>query len=502
MAPSVARAVEAVRGMLRASGWLADALLALDVRQAIADGHERVLVTLVVDEERAGSEVERRATGQALLSSEIAGVAVSTRARARPQLLGGAPSVIAGAEHVLDEVAGVTHRATHGAFVQAHRGQAAKLHAAIEKVLREALGGLEGKSVLDLYGGSGAIGLALAGAGARVTLVESFAPAAAAARQAGLHVVTGSAATLNQELMADAIVVNPPRRGLDPKTRRAIAKRRPRAVVYVSCNPETLARDLADFSRLGLAAAELVPLDMIPLSDHVEVLATLRPKPPEPPRMLAEQGDWCAVEKPAHEPTTPQGEHESSLLDRVRSRAGWEQAVPLHRLDSETSGVCLFARNGPAAGRLQPRLVAATKRYVALVRGVTQERGVVRRPVEDADRPRPSRTRYVRLALLAGHSLLDVCPEQGRKHQIRRHLAGIGHPVVGDRRYGHAPTNRHFQERHGLDRCFLHLQRIELPLEEGPTSVECELSPDLAALSQKLGEAPERWDRAARFLLR
>jgi len=53
-------------------------------------------------------------------------------------------------------------------------------------------------------------------------------------------------------------------------------------------------------------------------------------------------------------------------------------------------------------------------------------------------------------------------PEQGRTHQIRRHLAAIGHAVIGDDRYGHAPTNRFFEEKNGLDRAFLHCVRLEL----------------------------------------
>src|SRR5262249_26062591 len=62
----------------------------------------------------------------------------------------------------------------------------------------------------------------------------------------------------------------------------------------------------------------------------------------------------------------------------------------------------------------------------------------------------------------SGHSVLRVIPDGGRPHQIRRHLAAIGHPILGDERYGHVPTNRYFEEKHGLDRTFLHLLRIEI----------------------------------------
>ncbi|HEX7602959.1 MAG TPA: RNA methyltransferase, partial [Polyangiaceae bacterium] len=69
---------------------------------------------------------------------------------------------------------------------------------------------------------------------------------------------------------------------------------------------------------------------------------------------------------------------------------------------------------------------------------------------------------YRRLAMASGHSILRVIPDGGRTHQIRRHLAAIGHPILGDERYGHVPTNRYFEEKNGLDRSFLHLVRVEV----------------------------------------
>ena len=99
----------------------------------------------------------------------------------------------------------------------------------------------------------------------------------------------------------------------------------------------------------------------------------------------------------------------------------------------------------------------------------------------------PARTRYRRLAVAAGHSVLRVVPEPGRTHQIRRHLAAIGHPVLGDDRYGHAPTNRYFEEKNGLDRAFLHCVRLEF---DHPTTlarhiVEAPLPGDLRAVLER-----------------
>jgi 23S rRNA (uracil1939-C5)-methyltransferase len=97
---------------------------------------------------------------------------------------------------------------------------------------------------------------------------------------------------------------------------------------------------------------------------------------------------------------------------------------------------------------------------------VTPSKGAITRELREDGKMYPARTRYRRLAVASGHSVLRVIPEQGRTHQIRRHLAAIGHPVLGDDRYGHAPTNRFFEDKNALDRTFLHCVRLEF---EHPT---------------------------------
>jgi 23S rRNA (uracil1939-C5)-methyltransferase len=82
---------------------------------------------------------------------------------------------------------------------------------------------------------------------------------------------------------------------------------------------------------------------------------------------------------------------------------------------------------------------------------------------------------------------LRVVPEQGRTHQIRRHLAAIGHPVLGDDRYGHAPTNRFFEEKNALDRTFVHCVRLEFvhPRTQQRLIIEAPLPGDLRAVLER-----------------
>ena len=200
------------------------------------------------------------------------------------------------------------------------------------------------------------------------------------------------------------------------------------------------------------------------------------------------------VAKSAHEPTTPQGEHTLSLFDRVRMLPGFAEAVPVHRLDVGTSGVCLFARTPAAAHRWSRALAAddAEKTYLALLRGITSSRGSITRPLREDGKMLASRTRYRRVEVVAGHSLVEARPRDGRTHQIRRHLAGLGHPVLGDERYGHAPSNAFFLARHGLDRTFLHCARIALvsPATGAAIVVAAPLPGDLVAVRASAARSP------------
>ncbi len=232
---------------------------------------------------------------------------------------------------------------------------------------------------------------------------------------------------------------------------------------------------------------------MIPLTEEVETVAILEPASPVAPRVLYEDTEAIAVEKTPYEPTIPHPEHPGSLLDRVRRLPGYERAVPIHRLDAGTSGAVLFAREPAHVAAWSAALSADTceKRYVAAVRGIVRAKGSINRKVRDGARRLAARSRYTRDEVVAGHSLVTVRPDQGRTHQIRQHLASIDHAVLGDARYGHAPSNRHVGERHGLDRTFLHCARISLthPRTGEPLSVECPLAPDLASVIARMRRA-------------
>jgi 23S rRNA (uracil1939-C5)-methyltransferase len=496
-------AAEARGGALAPFGPGTGALRAVDLREVRETADEesaRVLVTFVIERSRAPDLGALREAAAELMEAapRVAGVAVNFHEGEAPQILGGETVPLAGAAEAPDRTGASVHVATFGSFVQAHRGQAERVHALLAAAIglgRGAPAGARPPRILDLYGGSGAIGLALAAAGARVVLVESFAPAveqaAAAARAQGLEVeaVCSDVATALAERAArrerfDAVVVNPPRRGTSPRVRQAIASLDPAVIAYVSCDPETLARDLAHLGRLGYAAASLQPVDMIPLTDELETVAVLRRAPPATPDVVYEDPDVLVVDKSPHEPTTPQGGYAGSLLARVRRIAGAEEAVPVHQLDAGSSGLVLFARRGAGAAKWQRALGAAEARvtHLAGVRGVTSPKGGI------------AGIRYRRLSKASGHSVLRVTAagaDGASTHPMRRRFATLGHPVLGDERFGHAPTNRYFEEKCGLDRPFLHCARLELlrPGTAAPLTVEAPLPGDLLAVLERMGAA-------------
>jgi 23S rRNA (uracil1939-C5)-methyltransferase len=517
MSAPLLRAAEAMRARVAADGETggvlgpfdpngAGALRALDLREVreTPDAPGKVLVTWVIQRDRSTSIDALKAAAERLMTEvpEVIGVSGNFHDGEAPQILGAETVLLAGVAAANDALGVSTHLATYGSFVQAHRGQAARVHTILSQSLNLERLVAEGRRprILDLYGGSGAIALGLATTGAALHVVESFAPAVAHAKQAAEArnlSVTGECGDVALAVRGmaergerfEAAVVNPPRRGMSPMAREWLARLEPAVIAYVSCDPDTLARDLDHFQRLGYGASELRPLDMIPLTDEVETIAVLRRTVIPVPAVLFEDHEILVVEKGAHEPTAPQSEYAGSLLARARRIPGAADAVPVHRIDIGTSGLVLLAKRGDLVAKWQEALAAPTTRkiFVAATRGVTPSKGAITRELREDGKMYPARTRYRRLAVASGHSVVRVIPEQGRTHQIRRHLAAIGHPVLGDDRYGHVPTNRFFEEKNGLDRAFLHCVRIEM---EHPTTgahliIEAPLPGDLRAVLER-----------------
>ena len=194
--------------------------------------------------------------------------------------------VLWGKEQITDELCGFRFALSPRSFYQINRDQAERLYA---KAVEYA--GLTGKeTVLDLYCGTGTITLCMARAAGRAIGAEIVEAAVSDAKKnAAANGVSNAeficadasqaAESLREQgLRLDVVVVDPPRKGLDASVIRTVAEMTPKRVVYVSCDPATLSRDLALFKELGYTARRAEAFDMFPRTSHVECVTLMTRK--------------------------------------------------------------------------------------------------------------------------------------------------------------------------------------------------------------------------------
>jgi 23S rRNA pseudouridine1911/1915/1917 synthase len=203
----------------------------------------------------------------------------------------------------------------------------------------------------------------------------------------------------------------------------------------------------------------------------------------------------AVVDKPAGLVVHPAPSHRgSTLVDELGEILGGgadaERPGIVHRLDKETSGLLVVARDDAAHAALQEqvRRREVERVYLALTGGrLTSRTGTIDAPIGRASRQRTrmavsgaasrqARTHFEVLELLSAETYLEATLETGRTHQIRAHFASIGHPLLGDRTYGGA-------EKYGLGRQFLHAHRLAFahPVSGEAMSFRSELPAELAA---------------------
>lgn len=503
LSPRMRQVVDAVREELaafRISPYNPDRgvglLRYLDLRESLAA--EKVHLTLVLKAETVPLEAEEVAESLLVRVPVLSGVAANLNPSDAPQVLGPRTEPLAGTQELWEQIDKAKLRYSPGTFSQAHRGQAEQLVRRVRALLQPS----REHDLVDLFSGVGMFSMSMRSEVRSAMLIESFPSAAEDARVAAKAIGWSAASVVArpaEQALAELsrggrllAVVNPPRRGLAPELIVALARRAPERLVYVSCDPETLARDLDLFARLGMRlAAPVEPLDMIPLTEEVESVALLVPGTPPALPVLFQDKHLVAVDKPWGLATHRTEQDEDDTQARLEAQLG-RRVIPVHRLDRDTSGVTLFALSQEAARRMGILLEGheVEREYLALVRGRARPRGVVNRPLKEHNRDLPARTRYRLFANPANHSLVAVELDTGRTHQIRRHMEGIGHPVIGDERYGHLPTNRHFRERYGLVRPFLHSHRAAFvhPFTEQVIKLRALLPGDLAMVLVRAGE--------------
>jgi 23S rRNA pseudouridine955/2504/2580 synthase len=196
--------------------------------------------------------------------------------------------------------------------------------------------------------------------------------------------------------------------------------------------------------------------------------------------LLYEDENYFVFNKPPGLPVQG-GKGVGISLDSLLSQNYKPRPLLVHRLDKDTSGVMVTAKNKQSAAAIAVLFLqgsALKKRYHALCSGLAGQGGKITEPLLIKGREQRAETLFTRLGVsgeISGiaeketdsvkirFSLLELEPATGRMHQIRRHLAQIGHPILGDDRYGDFALNKFLKKNFGLKGMLLHAASLSIP---------------------------------------
>lgn len=208
--------------------------------------------------------------------------------------------------------------------------------------------------------------------------------------------------------------------------------------------------------------------------------------------ILYEDDDLIAINKPhgllVHRSRIAKDAKEFAL-QMVRNQIG-QHVYLAHRLDRKTSGVLLLTKSKEIEKTLHHLFSErhVQKTYIAIVRGYTPPSGHIDYTLNDGKRDQSAQTDYSRLATYeiplpfrgfptSRYSLVELRPLTGRFHQLRKHMAHIRHPILGDRPHGCNKQNRLWKDTYGMDKMMLHAHKLELEYPTGsPISISANYS--------------------------
>ena len=197
-------------------------------------------------------------------------------------ILGKENKILWGKKRFTDKLGNLSFHLSLGSFFQIHSAQTLTLYNLIHNWVENT----QEKTIVDAYSGSGGIALWLAAKGRKVVAIEQFEPAMEDARLSATtnginncQFLTGSAEELVPTVISEekvhTFIIDPPRKGCSESVLKTLIKSKPEQIIYISCNPSTLARDLEKLE--GYHIHDLRIVDMFPQTQHIETAALLRP---------------------------------------------------------------------------------------------------------------------------------------------------------------------------------------------------------------------------------
>ena len=233
-------------------------------------------------------------------------------------VFGPTTALLAGRDHYYEIIDGLKLKVSLKSFLQVNTDQADMLHTIVREALGEPARKKKWGTVLDLYSGIGTLAMAVADKAEYVVGAEEVGPAvedakfnAALNQKNNIDFLEGDVAQILMGLkdkglaQIDAAILDPPRKGVLPEVLARITALRPERLVYVSCDPSTLARDLALLVKHGFTVDWIQPLDMFPQTYHVEsvVKLTFQPPPVAAPPQTSVEAESFRLSKPPEPPT-------------------------------------------------------------------------------------------------------------------------------------------------------------------------------------------------------
>ena len=247
-----------------------------------------ILLTLVINGESLPGEdaLVERITSE---FPDVVGILINVNREDTNIVLGKEYRVLHGRDYIYDTLAGVKLKITAPSFYQVNHGAAELLYAKAKELANPTKDDL----LLDLFCGAGSIGLSMADSVGELIGIEIVDSAVECAREnaaacgiENAHFYTGDATDteqllanaekkLGRKIHPDIVILDPPRGGCDETLVRFVAKLEPKRVVYISCNPKTLARDVMIFRDCGYNTDTVYPFDLFPMTGHVESVVCL-----------------------------------------------------------------------------------------------------------------------------------------------------------------------------------------------------------------------------------
>ena len=251
----------------------------------ISSDNKSLLIIFVLNSDCISKEVKIFSEKLKEKFQEIIGICANFNTKKTNVILGNVTEKIVGNDYYIEKLNGISYRVSAGSFFQVNPYCAELIFEKVKKLISERI---SNPSILDAYSGVSSFGILLSEIASNVVSVETVKSASEDALYnvkinniTNLQVINGEAEKIfsdliNKKMQFDVSVIDPPRKGCDQKSLETLVKLTKNYIVYISCNPATLARDIKILSDYGYIPEYVQPADMFPNTAHIETIALLK----------------------------------------------------------------------------------------------------------------------------------------------------------------------------------------------------------------------------------